>query len=471
MSFKLYNLRKFLLLGFLSLLGCQLTILESDHATVTPESSVSDASVVVTERPSPTPLPPPEILTPDPCQSLKPLASNEPENKLIQLAYLKDRDIWTWDSLSGEARPLTNLGDILEFKVSSDQKLVAFTRGYFTEHELWVMNLDGDNQRKVISSSDLLALREDEEHKFVTLAQWEWRPGSHVVAYVPRGLIPVASETFTAVLYEHLKFVDADTGIEQSPIPVPELAGNFAFSPDGEQVAIIVANGLRIIGDDEGAYKDYALRHDPWYVGMGAVSPQLSWSADSQNVYTVLSVEDADTSLDSPLTLWRIPGFNNLSGSATFLLEIIGFFPTVDLSPDQKFLAVNLHGSQTQAELQIYNIETNELVYANSDHEIVEFNNWHPDSRRFVYRVSDEPNQNNYFISDLYNCSIQPVGQNIVWLNDVQYLFVKLREADETTSGFALELWLGTVGGSDVLIGIVDGIFEAQSAVLTNTHD
>jgi len=149
----------------------------------------------------------------------------------LTLVYTKDGGLWRWQNGRSEALPWS--GQVFAPRLSPDGQVVAFLRPADEFHiELWAVNLDGTNERKLVSVSDLDAIagaQRDASAVAINPYTVEWIPGAgqrrafntHQV-YKGRGL----------GLLDDLHIIYAVGGQLQTVL-APGSGGEFVFSPDG----------------------------------------------------------------------------------------------------------------------------------------------------------------------------------------------------------------------------------------------
>ncbi|MCL4267228.1 MAG: hypothetical protein KJ069_28880 [Anaerolineae bacterium] len=417
------------------------------------ESEIS-STPVLTSNISVATAPPTRVTNPD-CDPSNTPNTDEP----VKIAYIKGGNIWVWDETTQESLPLTDTGDVLAFKRSPDQQLIAYERGYYFDHDLWVMDADGHNAHLLVSSEELMSLQKEPAHEFIVLGQWEWQPEEHMVAYAPQGLLRSSSE-FKRVLYEELYLIKTETGERFPAISIPNRSGDFQFSPDGSQIAAVTDFGISLFNSNGENFRSFEMEHDPWYVGMGDISPRIYWSQDSTSLRTIFSTEDSVISGgDTVLTIWEVPA-DDFTDDPIPRIATNGFFANAQLSPNLKYLVVQAHHSieGDKIALRIFNIENGEMIYSNSDYEIISFDGWHPDSVHFNYYIFERDSTDPVnFIADLCAGSARrfaPTADLLLsWVNYDQYLYYsRLVYLEGDPPNLYRELWLGMLGGKDQLV-------------------
>jgi len=104
----------------------------------------------------------------------------------LKVAYIKEGDIWLWSSDDTKSQ-LTSSGMVYSSNISDDGQVIAFLRQVDDFHaELWAINSDGTNERRLISVYDLDEMTadiRDPNSVAINPYHFDWVPGSHKVAF------------------------------------------------------------------------------------------------------------------------------------------------------------------------------------------------------------------------------------------------------------------------------------------------
>lgn len=402
---------------------------------------------------------------------------NENSTTLLKVAYIKNNDIWIWDQQLAKTWALTDSQDISEMKLSPDHKSFAFTRGpnnnpltlmafepvtSYHLTNLWVIDIDGGNERLLLSQDDLLTYRQEDTHEVVNFSQFEWLPNSRQIIYSTRGIDPLIHDYYVYP-NDDLYIIDVSTR-QSTPILVAGKGGVFAVSPDGEQVAIGAETGMHLVDLSKNILYDYPIEFSiqEWSVGQYIFRPWPNWAGDSSFFITI--TEKGGSWPNGNMMVWQISMPTNDSPEQPRLLgSYLGNILATQLSPDLKYLAVTRLGEG----FEIYALETHELLLSipGSEYEQqVIFQSWHPDSLHFTYMVStvDGNGENTTFsdslmYSNLCGSSIE-IQKPFIWINSSEYIFaLELPGTDPPGSVYRnWELRLNSVDGKSTLIERID---------------
>ena len=116
---------------------------------------VMDIETTIPQTEESTPIPPTE--TPEPTDTQPTLSANI-TNSAFQVVYTHESNLWLWTS-NGDSIQLTDSYEAFAPKISSDGGLVVYLKGWdIFNAELWAVNIDGSNNRPLVSKGDLAAV-------------------------------------------------------------------------------------------------------------------------------------------------------------------------------------------------------------------------------------------------------------------------------------------------------------------------
>lgn len=319
----------------------------------------------------------------------------------INVAYIKDSNVWLWVQ-GGMAVQLTNSGDAQDLRISQDGCLVAYSRsvpnpGYAPAaeelagpesiQELWVVSSDGSRGSKVAGQEFYDTLPEHEAGSIYTLHRFDWRPGTHTLAFSTR-----LAYTGPGLVPNRDIFLANGDDLSITPLLPAGQGGDFYFSPDGEQIAFTTATNVSVINVDGSNLRGDVVSF-PNVITYSEYEyyPPVHWGQDSNSF--MLAIPPAD-GLEGPVdgvypetTLWYVP----LHGTPPIEAGAVqtAWFVTqeVQFSPDNGRIAyIRQYGELEAGQF--------ELVLALSDgsneslglqiNEIM-FGDWSPDNTRFIY--------------------------------------------------------------------------------------
>jgi hypothetical protein len=365
----------------------------------------------------------------------------------LQVTFVKDGHAWLWTEETESVASLTNTGDVSEVRISDDGGMVAFVR----EDGLWVVSSDGSDERPLVSASDFDAMEPTDPG--VRLNRFDWIPGTHLLAFNTRLRMEIG-----LVLNDDLRLVDADT-LEQTVLLPPGEGGEFYYSPDGRQVAIVRAGIISLV-DADGSRRQEALTYTPvataseFYFYARPV-----WAADSHSLRVAVPPVDPHAQPPQPTSIWHIPA----DGTPAGLLGSIMAAPHSQLafSPDFNYVAYlkqpegtpagSSHGSLLVTDLS--NDET--VTYLPEVHNV---HGWSLDSQHFAFLTNPQLPQAQ--IGRLGSDPVPAYGDaesaviDVRWVDASRYLFLA-----QSSRGW--DIILGEIGGPTTVVAAVAGPLPA----------
>lgn len=421
-----------------------------------PPTELPPTDVPPTEIP-PTDVPPTDLPQDTPTPTTEEIPALPPRDYL-QVAFLNNAtDLLLWgepDATVTTLLPATRAKDV---RLSDDGILIAYRVELdVDQQELWVINADGTNARQLLSVDALRAL---EPAALGTLInQYEWIPGTHTIAFNTSEFIQAPGQ----FLNMDLQFINADTG-ELSTQLTAGTGGNFVFSPDGLQYALIGLDNdagvgtISVLNTDGTNLRRNMLTY-PYVLTYSEYNyfAQPVWSPDSTFLRVAIPPHDSLGDPTAPTLLWHIPA-NGTNGFQMGTVVTQPFFiGGVAYAPDLNHIAFSRltnPDDYLSAELVIAKADgSDDNVYATGN---LFFTGWAPDSRHFSYEDSQ--------LQETYLGGIggaptlltdSPYVWNTTWLDNTRFLF-----SLQTDSGW--EFRLGTVGaGSVLLTDLTDGFVQ-----------
>lgn len=442
-----------LLALLISTLACGMVAvgIETPEAIVSTSSPNTDGS----EHPSETQQSP---TLPDP--SLSPTAESDSQTPTpqesatgLRVVYIKDGNVWSW-SESGSSKALTSSGKAVSARISSDGKIVAFVRQIDDFHdELWAVNSDASGERRLISVEDLDKLYLDQRANYVKSIvpySYRWVPGTHTLAYNTRQMLEGPGLT----LFDDLRLVNADT-LEDFLLLPPGQGGEFTYSPDGKQIALVTPSQISVVQADGSSRLELLTYDQVITYSEYLYYAHPMWSADSTYLRVVIPPAEALAEQRQPTTLWHLPLDGTPSYQLSGFVTAPFFYTETAISPDmQRVMYVRETGSPGQdlRELHMVNVD-------GSDDQIVEqfraiqFVSWAPDSKHFIFSIYDTALK--LQIGEV-NRSFHGLTSNpeellhIQWLDAQRFFYLR-------PNGDGFEIRLEALDGSTTLIDIVQG--------------
>jgi len=295
-------------------IGIEVTPTPGDVAAATATEVAAPATdsteVPPTPMPTPTPIPP--------ATELRVAFVNVTEH---------GNNAWLWTEETGEAVPLTKDGGVIDVKISDDGELVAFTRG----DGLWMVRSDGAGERQLVSAEDFAAMEAKDPELEVVLNRFEWVPGTHVLAFNTRLRTEIG-----LVLNDDLHLVDAST-LDRTALLPPGEGGEFTYSPDGRQIAIVTPGKISLV-DADGENRREALTYAPIATASEfQYYPRPVWAADSSSLRVAIPPVDPYAEPPQLTSIWRMHTDGTPASLLTSITAAQVSWPA--FSPDLRYIA------------------------------------------------------------------------------------------------------------------------------------
>lgn len=368
-----------------------------------------------------------------------PAHQEEPAVILLRIAYVKNGQVWYWEE-GGAARSLTSLGGVVDVILSPDGETAAFTRQLEDgQVELMAVDIDGTNQRTLVSPDQLAAMSTHEQALTAVPYQLDWVPGSRTVIYSTRlifegpGLIP----------QNDLRLVDADSG-DQSELLAPGQGGAFHFSPDGNQIALVRPDQISVVNADGGGRRELLNFENVLTYSEYQYYPTPVWSADSSQLWVVIPPSDPLGEPTAPSKVWELAVDGSGAVERLSMVTIPFFVSEARLSPDLARVAYQSPLDPETPNLSALRIAlldgSGESVYERGN---LTFYRWAHTGERFVFTVEDsirigEPG------SPALVIGAAPIRE-VTWVDADSFLYLK-------RSGDTWELRWREVGTPGMLI-------------------
>jgi dipeptidyl aminopeptidase/acylaminoacyl peptidase len=309
------------------------------------------------------------------------------------VVFVNYGNLWLWEEGKSSVQ-LTQSGHIGQVTISDDGQVIAFTRELDENHaELWAINPDGSNERRLVSADELTQMDGSKDALGVLLADLQWEPGTHHLIF---NTYPVYHALW---VYEPQIYwlVNVDTG-EISLAPYS--GGYIAYSPDGTQMVIYDMAELSLVHTDGSDLKEDIL--DPYHgIGLGEqfYNPWPYWASDSTSLLVALPDQEDMYNDNATITVWRVP----VVGTPEMLGSWRAFAPSVSFSPDQNYMAywISQKGGANQRELHLVQINGRtsntplDIIYTSGD--MIDIVAWSPDSQHFIFKMGNAQQQSQFF--------------------------------------------------------------------------
>ena len=392
---------------------------------------------------SPTPLPP---VTPTP---LSPATSSA-----LQIAFTNAAaDIVLWQEPDNTLIPLVPASGAVDIRLSDDGTMLAYRKSIDTgQQEIWAVNTDGTGHRMLLSVDDLRAL--DPDALGVTPYQFEWIPGTHTLAFNTLQYV----EGPGLFLYDELHFLEVDPNEPTNQLTTqlpPGSGGNFVFSPDGLQYALVKPESISLLNTDGTNIRSDVLTY-PYVLTYSEYQyyAEPVWSPDSTFLRVAIPPQEPLGAPAAPTTLWEIPTDGSPAIQTGAVLAQPFFVDPVRFSPDLSHVAYTRlidPDDFVNAELVIANADgSGEVVYETGN---LFFTGWAPDSQHFVFENGAVPETYlGQTGGDYAPLTDIPYTRDVYWVDDMQFFFI-------AQSGEGWQIRLGAVGEASTVIADLPGAF------------
>lgn len=365
---------------------------------------------------------------------------------LLRITYVKDGDVWYWEE-GGPHLVLTALGDVNGAYLSSDGQMVAFVRQFdWNNLEIYVVNTDGTNLHPLVTLADFATMVTMPDATSAVPYRIAWVPGTHTLAFNTR----FTFEGPGLILPDELRLVDADS-VTLSVLMAPGTAGDFYYSPDGSQIALVNGTMISVVDTDGGNRRDVLTFPFVMTYSEYAYYPPVVWSADS--TFLRASIPSADPLLvpPDPTTIWHLPANGSGASSLMTFASVPFFHSAATISPDMNkiaYLSIVTPGAPPIVDLHISNADgSGNVIYNSGDRQ---FEAWSTDGDHFIFtegghfpkigRVGDPP-------LDITGTTLM---LNISWVDETRYLYLNRLSS-------RWELWLRDMGSPGILINSTPG--------------
>ena len=349
---------------------------------------------------------------------------NTPEPVGLRVVYAKDNAIYLWEQ-GHSPTPLTDSGSpIYNLDLSDDGQQIAFTRQTGEiQAELWVVNIDGSNERMLVSEQDFQAF--DPDALAVVPYQFSWRPGSHLLAYNTNQVFDGPRPG----LYNDLRLVDAGT-MAQTTLLEPGQGGNFYFSPDGNQIAISTPTTISLVDADGTNLRPAVLQYEPVLTySEYQYYAQPRWLSDSSGLKAIIPPIDSLSDPRPPTTLWEIPIDGSPAIQTGMMVTMPFFANSTAYSPDLTKIAYLIETGDPPQNIH-------ELHFVNSDSSgdsayhaepLLNFAGWAQDSTHFAITIGENQSLQIGQIDAPYNPIADPPTSvfKLSWIDSERYMYIQ----------------------------------------------
>jgi hypothetical protein len=393
---------------FLTTLACGLSDFGGNHAPPTVDNAAiqTNAAETLAVLAAPTadvPMntEPAVVELPNSTTPSEPLADSTPlpppsYPDVLHVAYIKDGNVYLW--VEGEQSiGLTSTHDDVDVRITDDGLWIAFLRQdpLGVDQEIWAVNTSGPlNAHSLVSRDDMVALKASSPHPDalgIWVVQFEWRPGTHELAYSTAPLFE--GPGFSP--YKDLRLVNADT-LERTILFDFNQGGMFYYSPDGSQIALSNPESISLVNADGSNLRDPVLTFPLVETNSEyQYHPHPIWAGDSQSLR--VAIPPADTLADPlpPTNLWMIPVDGSPAVLLSSIIAIPFAWPDNAFTPDlQQVMYLKPIGEPADniRELHIAIADGSaDFIFTSSSH--INTLTWSPDSYHFLYAIGSEDNR------------------------------------------------------------------------------
>ncbi len=278
---------------------------------------------------------------------------------------------------------LTSSGGVADLRLADDGERIVYVIHDPTRNttDLRAIAFNGEDTRLLIGAAAFDALYPLEGFLHYALSDFAFAPGSHRVLFNTRGV----SEGPGLAKNDDLIAIDVNSG-GLTPLLIPGEGGDFTFSPDGEQLALVRPDSVGFSKIDGTDLRPEVLTFTPVITySEYFFYPRPVWSPEADSVLVAIPNEDPFAA--SPVGIVRLVPTN---GEAPRVLASIAgdlFRPQSEaalISPDGTTIAYLRAGIlPDEQELVLYRYGTGESF--SYDSGTIQWKGWGPDSIHFVY--------------------------------------------------------------------------------------
>mgnify|MGYP001818547919 CR=1 FL=1 len=282
--------------------------------------------------------------------------------------------------LASEPIQLADVDNVQSLTISPDGRRVAFVSATSEINTLFVVNIDGQDLRKLLSSPDLpLEVGQDNSNSVVLIDHIDWLPDSQLVAFntIAKDLVRPAH-----VSQEDLWTVTIDGQLKQL-FPSGKGGGAYAFTANNKVLLSRTDNIAR--ADIDGTNEEIILRFEAINTASEAVFYPRPQPAAEGNAYTFIPAAQPEQP-KAWTTLWHIPAL----GQARQLgvLTGVSLFDPIQWSPEGSHIAfLQQSVEQDLASMSRVMIADEKGIdadpYAGGDG--LDFHAWSSDGTKFIY--------------------------------------------------------------------------------------
>lgn len=432
----------------LAALACDINLSSTPPDPGEPDENAVATAVALTLEASEGGVSPPEGTPSDP-----PLADVLlPPAGPLRIAYVDDGDLWVWTDGAMAVEIYDHAAySVSDVHLSDDGLLVGFKLmdGY-NFIGLWAVSSDGSSPHALVDTAAVNAMGTNPSALGTQPYSWDFVPGSHTLAFNTHQFY----EGPGLDIQDDLRLLNADTAA-LSTLLAPGDAGQFYYSPDGSQIALVTPTTISLINADGSNRRNNVLTYTSvityseyhWYA-----IPR--WAADGS--YLRVAIPSADI-LDptATVTVWHIPTDGSAASSLGFTASIgTHYNQESTVSPDMNKLAfLRQVGAPTDNNWEIRFVDLTSFADSGYHSGGISFVTWGPDSVKFIYKEGQhlfvgQEGAGTFALPDS-GAAIYPT-----WVDASRVLYL-------SGSSGSWELRLQSVGGSVMVIAVPVGDFPS----------
>jgi hypothetical protein len=377
-------------------------------------------------------------------------ANSYPAPAGLRIAFVGEDQLWLWSAESKEPLALTSTDRTNgQVRISDDGAIVAFLRG----NDLWAVNSDGSQERKLLSMEDLDGVEPADEGLGVN--RLEWIPGTHTLAFNTR-----LNQAYGLVLSDDLHLLDVDTLERTILLPAGE-GGEFYYSPDGSRIAIVTPGEISLV-DAQGEQREQVLTYTPVNTGSEyRFYAQPFWSSDGSALRVAIPPAELFARPLQSTSIWHIP----TDGSPARLLTSIDTSPqlgadSIAFSSDLEFVAYvqirqpeGAPPEQVEPWLEVQRLANGDLqAYPYSG----DFVRWAPDSHLMAFvagRYEPQLRIGQWSGATIPGATDVSTGvSDVRWVDAEHYLFLARSRAERGSAQGGWDLVLADIHGASTIL-------------------
>jgi hypothetical protein len=362
----------------------------------------------------------------------------------LRVVYSRAGSIWVWTE-GGERKQLTNNIVDARPRLSDDGQWIVFERN----NELYKVRPDGSDL-KVLVSDAFLKPYLPSGYKFIWAEYYDWKPNSHFVYFTTKtGISGWKTDIFQYDLFR----ADADTSVVSQILP-PGNGGVPYFTQDGRSIGLMQPKAI-ILTDDEGRKTRKALDYPTVYGNEVIYFPFLHPISDNSGFRVMIPSENWLENPNAKANIWIIP----IEGKPSLVNSTVqGLLTYYALSMNGKAMGFNISDNLNSFQpCVIYDLDSNQSAKPDFCLPVqtrpAGFLNWAPDNKKFVYHLSGESHQADFYLVSENKVSTEiETNYFMKWIDANRYLFASFDGNLFLASVDGNQIWLDK--GVNVLNGV-----------------